>query len=89
MALSTSARVARRRLVHTSITTFRGIGKHYHALIEETGVDGRSFAAKFDSRMQAETWVLRTARKHFPVRTHKLLQSNRNGPWFYREGRDS
>ena len=75
-----------RRPVLVSIATFRGIGIHYHALLEESGTGGRSFAAKFTTRMDAETWILRMARQHFPVRTHRLLHSSREGPWFYREG---
>ncbi len=73
------------RLVEVSITQFRGIGAHYHALMEESGEDGKSYAARFDSRVQAEGWVLRMARQHFPVHIHKLKHTSREGPWFYRE----
>jgi hypothetical protein len=79
------ARIAKRRLVDVSITQFRGIGTHYHALMEESGEHGKSYGGKFNSRVQAEGWVLRMARQHFPVRTHKLTHTNREGPWFYKE----
>jgi hypothetical protein len=75
--------------VHTSITRFRGIGRHYHALLEESGREGKSYAAKFDSNAAAAAWVLRMAKKYFPVKTHRLIHSQREGPWFYREGDDS
>jgi hypothetical protein len=78
-------RRSKRRLVAVSITQFRGIGKHYHVLMEESGEGGKSYGAKFDSCVQAEGWVLRIARQHFPVRTHKLMHNSREGPWFYRE----
>lgn len=80
---------AARRRVHTSITRFRGIGCHFHALLEESGREGKSYAAKFDSHMAAAAWVLRMAKKHFPVKTHRLIHCQREGPWFYREGDDS
>jgi hypothetical protein len=79
------ARNAKRRLVAVSISQFCGIGKHYHALMEESGEGGKSYAARFDSHVQAEGWVLRMAHQHFPVRTHKLRHTSREGPWFYRE----
>lgn len=78
-----------RRRVYTSITRFRGIGLHFHALLEESGREGRSYAAKFDSHVAAESWVLRMVKNHFPVKTHRLIHSQREGPWFYRESDDS
>jgi hypothetical protein len=83
------ANVGARRTVHTSITRFRGIGRHFHAFLEESGREGKSFAAKFDSHVAAAAWVLHMAKKHFPVRTHRLMHSQREGPWFYREDDDS
>jgi hypothetical protein len=74
--------------VQISICQFRGIGRHYHVLMQESGDAGRSYAGKFDSRMAAETWVLRMAREHFPLRTHKLVHGTREGPWFYRSADD-
>jgi hypothetical protein len=79
------ARRSKRRLVAVSITQFRGIGKHYHVLMEESGEGGKSYGAKFDRSVQAEGWVLRMARQHFPMRTHKLIRNRGEGPWFYRE----
>jgi hypothetical protein len=80
---------AARRRVHTSITRFRGIGLHFHALLEESGREGKSYAAKFDSHVAAAAWVLFMAKKHFPVKTHRLIHSHREGPWFYRAADDS
>ncbi len=73
-----------RKIVRVSICQFRGIGQHYHALMQESG-KGRSFAGTFNSRMAAETWVMRMARAHFPVRRYRLIHDSREGPWFYRE----
>ncbi len=81
---SRATQVGQRRIVHVSICQFRGIGRHYHVLLMESGKQGQSYAGKFSSRMAAETWVMRMARKHFPVRTHKLIHDSREGPWFYR-----
>ncbi len=68
--------------MRVSICQFRGIGRHYHVLMQESG-KGRSFAGKFNSRMAAETWVIRMAREHFPVRRYRLVHDSREGPWFY------
>jgi hypothetical protein len=79
---------APRRAVHTSITRFRGIGRHYHVLLEESGKDGRSYACKFDTHIAAVAWIHRMAKQHFPVRSHRLLHSQREGSWFYRAADD-
>ncbi len=76
-------RKARRKIVRVSICQFRGIGQHYHVLMQESG-KGQSFAGKFNTRMAAETWVLRMAREHFPISKYKLIHDSREGPWFYR-----
>ncbi len=81
-------KAARRKIVRVSICQFRGIGQHYHVLMRESG-KGQSFSGKFNTRMAAETWVLRMARQHFPVPKYKLIHDSREGPWFYRPGDDA
>lgn len=86
--LSVASTLAPRRAVHTSITRFRGIGRHYHVSLEESGEEGKIFAAKFDTHMAAVAWIHRMVKQHFPVRSHRLVHSQREGPWFYRADDD-
>jgi hypothetical protein len=80
-------RLQRRRLVRVQIIRWK---VHFQVIMDEEDCGSSTgkilYSHTFLSRVAAEGWIEKMRHQHFPVKTHKLVESGTiNGPYFYSE----
>jgi hypothetical protein len=80
-----------KRRVLVTITSFHGLGHHFHVELREesreTNREGLRRFMKFADRRRAQRWVDYVWQRNFSPETHELVVDHGAGSrWFYGEG---